>query len=83
MEIKEKSTITRNILQQWALFYCEFSMDFDCRIREMAQIVHKTVMLQVKKDFAPCLKQVIGTWFLAQHDTSPVIRNAATSAFQV
>ncbi len=55
----------------------------DYRVREGTQLAHRAVVMSVKRDIAPYLKQLMGTWFISPFDSHPSAANIAKTSFQV
>lgn len=73
----------KSVLPFWPRLYCSLATDIDYRVREAAQQAHRAIVLSVKRDIAPYLKQVMGTWFVSPFDSYPSAANIAKTSFQV
>lgn len=69
------------ILPFWPRLYSLLALDVEHRVREAAHVAHRSVVLKVKRNIAPYLKQLAGPWFVAQCDTYAPAASAATMAF--
>lgn len=77
------SELVKTVLPFWPRLYCLLATDVDYRVREAAQQAHRAIVLSVKRDIAPYLKQVMGTWFVSPFDSYPSAANIAKTSFQV
>lgn len=73
----------KSILPFWPRLYNSLAVDSDYRVREATQQAHRVFVLAVKRDIAPYLKQLIGTWFVSPFDSHPLAASIAKSSFQV
>lgn len=71
------------LLPVWPRFYNVLSTDIDNRVREATHNVHHQIVLKVKRNIAPYLKQLMAPWFTSQYDTYPPAASAAGQAFKV
>ena len=67
----------------WPRLYNNLATDIDCRVREAAQQAHRALVVSVKRDIAPFMKQFMGTWFVSRFDSHLSAANIAKSSFQV
>lgn len=58
------------------------SQDLDRRVREATQQAFEQLILKVKKNLAPHLKNLMGFWLIAQCDTYSPAASAARAAFE-
>ncbi|XP_048348617.1 E3 ubiquitin-protein ligase listerin isoform X2 [Sphaerodactylus townsendi] len=80
---KERETETvKGVLPYWSRIYCKISLDHDRRVREATQQAFEHLILKVKKNLAPHLKNLMGHWLIAQCDTYSPAASAATAAFE-
>ncbi|RKO85454.1 hypothetical protein BDK51DRAFT_28282, partial [Blyttiomyces helicus] len=63
-------------------FYNRLAIDADRRVRESTGVTHLKLVHTVRKQLAPHLKEIIGTWVCCQFDSSPGVQKAAVEAFQ-
>lgn len=54
----------------------------DHRVRDVTQSAMNTLVLRMRKNLAPHLKNLMGAWLLSQCDTYPTVATAAQQAFQ-
>ena len=54
----------------------------DHKVRECTQLAMTTLVIRVRKNLAPYLKNLMGSWLLCQCDTYPTVSTAAQQAFQ-
>lgn len=73
----------KTVLPYWPRIYNKLSTDTEHRVREATHLAHYEVVVKVKRNLAPFLKQLIGPWFTSQYDTYPPAASAATRAFEV
>ncbi|XP_078088588.1 E3 ubiquitin-protein ligase listerin [Mustelus asterias] len=73
----------KGVLPYWSRIYCKISLDHDRRVREAVQQAFELLILQVKRNLAPYLKNIMGPWLIAQCDTYNPAASAAKVAFQV
>ena len=68
--------------------YCKTNYDYvlfqdiDYRVRETAQQAMSTLVSKVRRNLAPYVKNIMGSWLLSQCDTYPTVSSAAKQAFQ-
>lgn len=77
------ATSVKAVLPFWPRLYNILAVDFDYRVREAAQQAHRAIVMAVKRDIAPYLKQLMGTWFVSPFDSHPLAASIAKSSFQV
>ncbi|XP_056016029.1 E3 ubiquitin-protein ligase listerin-like isoform X2 [Ostrea edulis] len=58
------------------------ALDVDHRVRDVTQSAMNTLVLRMRKNLAPHLKNLMGAWLLSQCDTYPTVATAAQQAFQ-
>ncbi|XP_030060139.1 E3 ubiquitin-protein ligase listerin [Microcaecilia unicolor] len=73
----------KGVLPYWPRNYCKISLDNDRRVREATQLAFHQLILKVKKNLAPYLKNIMGYWLIAQCDTYSPAASAAVTAFEV
>ena len=56
--------------------------DHDRRVREASQLAMHELVLRVKRNLAPHLKQLMGAWLISQQDPYAPAASAARAAFQ-
>ncbi|KNC98170.1 ubiquitin-protein ligase RKR1 [Spizellomyces punctatus DAOM BR117] len=78
----EPSETVKDILPAWSKSFNRLVIDADRRVREMTVTVQLGLVRQVRKQFAPYLKQVIGSWFCARFDANKEVARIAGEAFQ-
>lgn len=71
------------LLPVWPRFYNILATDVDNRVREAVHKTHQQLVLKVKRNIAPYLKQLMAPWFTSQYDTYPPAASAASQAFTV
>lgn len=71
------------VLAFWPRLYTLLAVDVEHRVREATHNAHRAVVLKVKRNLAPYLKQLAGPWFTSQYDTYPPAASAATLSFEV
>lgn len=71
------------LLPVWPRFYYVLATDVDNRVREAVHKTHHQLILKVKRNIAPYLKQLMAPWFTSQYDTYPPAASAASQAFSV
>lgn len=71
------------LLPIWPRFYNVLATDVDNRVREAIHKTHHQLVLKVKRNIAPYLKQLMAPWFTSQYDTYPPAASAASQAFSV
>lgn len=74
--------VVKGVLPYWPRNYCKISLDHDRRVREATQQAFEQLILKVKKDLAPHLKNLMGYWLIAQCDTYMPAASAAKVAFE-
>ncbi|KAJ1119651.1 hypothetical protein NDU88_007836 [Pleurodeles waltl] len=74
--------VVKGVLPYWPRNYCRISLDHDRRVREATQQAFEQLILKVKKDLAPHLKNLMGYWLIAQCDTYMPAACAAKVAFE-
>ncbi|CAG9858317.1 unnamed protein product [Phyllotreta striolata] len=80
--VKESEVdIVKSILPVWPRFYNILATDTDNHVREATHNVHHQIVLKVKRNIAPYLKQLIAPWFTSQYDTYPPAASIASQAF--
>ncbi|XP_067676040.1 E3 ubiquitin-protein ligase listerin-like [Haliotis asinina] len=72
----------KGVLPFWPRIYNKMSIDVDYRVREATQQAMTTLVSRVRRNIAPYLKSVMGSWLLSQCDTYPTVSTSATQAFQ-
>lgn len=70
------------VLPFWPRIYNKVALDIDYRVRECSQQAMNAMALRVRKNLAPYLKNLMGSWLLCQCDTYPTVATAAQQAFQ-
>ena len=55
--------------------------DVDHRVREASQHAMSTLVLRMRRNLAPFLRNLMGAWLISQCDTYPTVASAATMAF--
>ncbi|GLV42170.1 Listerin E3 ubiquitin protein ligase 1 [Carabus blaptoides fortunei] len=70
------------VLAFWPRLYALLAVDVEHRVREATHNAHRSVVLKVKRNLAPYLKQLAGPWFTSQYDTYPPAASAATLSFE-
>ncbi|XP_052088236.1 E3 ubiquitin-protein ligase listerin-like [Mytilus californianus] len=70
------------VLPFWPRIYNKVALDVDHKVRECTQQSMNTLVLRVRKNLAPYLKSLMGSWLLCQCDTYPTVSTAAQQAFQ-
>ncbi|KAL4232926.1 listerin E3 ubiquitin protein ligase 1 [Mactra antiquata] len=79
---REKSEDTlKGVLPFWPRTYNKMAMDVDYRVREAAQQAMTTLVLRVRRNLAPYIRNLMGAWLLSQCDTYPTVSSAAVSSF--
>lgn len=78
-----ESESLKALLPVWPRFYNVLATDVDNRVREAVHKSHQHLVLKVKRNIAPYLKQVMAPWFTSQYDTYPPAASAASQAFSV
>lgn len=73
----------KTVLPLWPRLYCHLAVDVEHRVREAAHQAQRALVLRVKRNLAPYLRQLAGPWFTSQYDTYPPAASAAALAFQV
>lgn len=71
------------MLPFWPKLYSTVATDIDYRVREAAQQAHRAIVMTVKRDIAPYLKQLMGVWFVSPFDSHLSAANLARTSFQV
>lgn len=71
------------VLPFWPRLYNTYAIDIDFRVREAAQQAHRAIVMAVKRDIAPYLKHLMGTWFVSPFDSHTLAANIAKTSFQV
>lgn len=71
------------VLPYWPRLYSNLATDIDYRVREAAQQAHRAIVMAVKRDIAPYLKQLMGIWFVSPFDSHPLAASIARTSFQV
>lgn len=71
------------VLPFWPRLYNTYAIDIDFRVREATQQAHRAIVMAVKRDIAPYLKQIMGTWFVSPFDSHTLAANIAKTSFQV
>lgn len=71
------------VLPFWPRLYNTLAVDIDYRVREAAQQAHRAIVMSVKRDIAPYLKLLMGTWFVSPFDSHPLAASVAKASFQV
>ncbi|ORY41069.1 hypothetical protein BCR33DRAFT_719156 [Rhizoclosmatium globosum] len=67
----------------WPKIFNKTALDVERKIRENMIACHSTLFTRLKKEMAPVLKQVIGTWLCLQFDNSAnEVAKIATESFQ-
>ncbi|KAF7277773.1 hypothetical protein GWI33_009194 [Rhynchophorus ferrugineus] len=79
---KSDPDTVKNALPVWPRFFNVLATDTNNRVREATQIVHHEIVLKVKRNVAPYLKQIIAPWFTSQYDNYPPAATTATQAFK-
>ncbi|XP_050511017.1 E3 ubiquitin-protein ligase listerin [Diabrotica virgifera virgifera] len=80
--IKESDHDTvKTLLPMWPRFYSVLVTDTDNRVREATHNVHHQIILKVKRNIAPYLKQLMAPWFTSQYDTYAPAASAASQSF--
>ncbi|XP_069492472.1 E3 ubiquitin-protein ligase listerin [Ambystoma mexicanum] len=74
--------VVKGVLPYWPRNYCRISLDHDRRVREATQQAFEQLILKVKKELAPHLKNLMGYWLIAQCDTYSPAASAAKVAFE-
>ncbi|TPX62997.1 hypothetical protein PhCBS80983_g00179 [Powellomyces hirtus] len=70
-------------LPAWPKTYNRLSTDADRRVREMTGNVHLALVNKVRKQLAPHLKELIGSWLCATHDPHKEVARLAQTSFQI
>ncbi|XP_041350967.1 E3 ubiquitin-protein ligase listerin-like [Gigantopelta aegis] len=70
------------VLPFWPRIYNKMAIDIDYRVRETAQQAMNTLVSKVRRNLAPYVKSIMGSWLLSQCDTYPTVSSAAKQAFQ-
>lgn len=70
------------VLPFWPRLYSALATDAEHRVREAVHLAHHQVVLKVKRNIAPFLKQLAGPWFTSQYDTYPPAAYAAKISFE-
>ncbi|XP_050305694.1 E3 ubiquitin-protein ligase listerin [Anthonomus grandis grandis] len=78
---KAEVSVVKTLLPVWPRFYSLLVIHPDNRIREAAQNAHNLIVLKVKRDIAPFLKQLMAPWYISQYDNYPPAATAAAQAF--
>lgn len=73
----------KSLLPIWPRFYNVLATDVDNRVREGVHKTHHQLIIKVKRNIAPYLKQLMAPWFTSQYDTYPPAASAASQAFTV
>lgn len=81
-QTSDLSTV-KAVLPFWPKLYSTVATDIDYRVREAAQQAHRAIVMTVKRDIAPYLKQLMGVWFVSPFDSHPSAANLARTSFQV
>lgn len=83
-KIEEQSTEDLlELLPQWIRAYRRLVTDTNRAVRVNAQAALGCIVSRLKRELAPNLKSLIGSWWMAQHDLEQDVRAAATAAFEV
>jgi len=61
---------------------CGVLQDNDRRVREAAQQAFEQLVLRVRRNLAPHLKSIMGSWLVSQCDGHAPAASAAKAAFQ-
>lgn len=80
--IESDQETVKSILPVWPRFYNILATDIDNRVREATHNVHHQIVLKVKRNIAPYLKQLMAPWFTSQYDTYPPAASTAQQAFK-
>lgn len=71
------------MLPVWPRFFNLLVTDVDNRVREAVHKTHQQLVLKVKRNIAPYLKQLMAPWFTSQYDTYAPAASAASQALSV
>ncbi|KAJ3154933.1 hypothetical protein HDU86_004452 [Geranomyces michiganensis] len=71
-----------NLLPAWPKAYNRLSADADRRVRETTGAVHLALVNKARKQLAPHLKELIGSWLCATHDPYKEVSRLASTAFK-
>ncbi|KAI9096248.1 hypothetical protein DFS34DRAFT_624543 [Phlyctochytrium arcticum] len=71
------------IVPAWVKAYNRLSVDTDRKVRELSQLVLLRILHQNKKQLAPHLRDVIGSWLCANYDPNKEVAKLAAEAFEV
>ncbi|KAJ3162603.1 listerin E3 ubiquitin protein ligase 1 [Geranomyces variabilis] len=71
-----------SLLPAWPKTYNRLSADADRRVRETTGAVHLGLVNKVRKQLAPHLKELIGSWLCATHDPYKEVSRLASTAFK-
>ncbi|KAJ3014496.1 listerin E3 ubiquitin protein ligase 1, partial [Thoreauomyces humboldtii] len=69
-------------LSAWPKTYNRLSTDADRKVREMTGTAHLALVQKMRKQLAPHLKTLIGSWLLTQQDPHKEVARLAQAAFQ-
>lgn len=79
----EKDETVSILMSQWVVVFRPLSSDADRGVRQKSVEILEIYVKKLKRQFAPFLKSVMGSWWIAQNDTYRPIAKAARSLFDV
>uniref|UniRef100_T1IH75 E3 ubiquitin-protein ligase listerin n=1 Tax=Strigamia maritima TaxID=126957 RepID=T1IH75_STRMM len=79
---KLSSEEIKAMLSAWPRLFNKLSMDHDRRVREALFQAHEQVVIQTHKNLAPYLRNIMGSWIIAQCDTCAPAASAAQNSFK-
>lgn len=82
LEDEEEETVCK-IMRQWVGAYRQLSQDLDRGVRGKSVEILNMLVVKLKREMAPFLKNVMGPWWMAQHDIHLPIAQTAQAAFDV
>ncbi|RUP46971.1 hypothetical protein BC936DRAFT_146315 [Jimgerdemannia flammicorona] len=80
---EEGDTSVGAMLELWTKIYIKLTIDVDRRVRVLTNSVHLQIVHNMKKKFAPHLKDVIGAWVCSFFDQYVDVAKLAKEAYQV
>ncbi|KAJ3050808.1 listerin E3 ubiquitin protein ligase 1, partial [Rhizophlyctis rosea] len=72
----------QKMLPAWPKLYNRLGTDVDRRVRENTGQAHLALVRKARKQLAPVLKELIGTWLILRFDPAKDAAKAAAEAFQ-
>eukprot|EP00803_Ostreobium_quekettii_P005329 evm.model.scf_804.2 EVM.evm.TU.scf_804.2 scf_804:8274-25915(+) len=69
-------------IPHWTYAYRRLVMDFNPSVRAQANEALGQLVLRVKRELAPHLKLLMGSWWLSQHDVHKEVARAAKTTFE-